>query len=35
MKWIKKFDEKRGEWAKACFDVGLSHQKLKTLINEN
>lgn len=30
--WTKKFGKGHNEWQKACFDVRISHQKMKTLV---
>ncbi len=30
--WIKKFDKACSKWHRACFNVGLSHQTLKTMV---
>jgi hypothetical protein len=30
--WTKNSDKGCNEWKRACIDVGLSHQKLKTLV---
>ncbi len=31
--WIKKFNKRHSERHRACLDVGISHQKLKIVVN--